>query len=266
MLYPSRRPLGHLPGVLSYLLHPDSFLALALLALALGVLTYVGRLPGALHLLAIPAGRILWGSYFFLVAHRTARGSRRLPSAVDFLDTWDLMILPLTRAMLATSWCWAGLILHVESTLGVERFLTLYRAEPLPYLQGQGVLGHCLMTAGLVMLPPALVAALSHDRILGQLDPSLGIRLVSSVHSSYAILFLLLSALGVAGRGVDLTASLFQISVPIPLASSVITIFLGLWVPLAQARLLGEWVASNDPVGEGLAPSQAGASPAPTID
>ena len=234
-----------LPGILRYVVHVDSFLAMGVLAVVLSVLDWLGRFPGTTGAFAVPLSSLTWGVYFFLVARKASIGSRRLPVWDDFRDTWDALILPLVRAAVSTSWCWIALMLYVQFSGGVDQFLELYRAQPLVLLTRQGWVGHVLLAAGLVFLPVSLLAALVERRALALLDPLRGFRLVVRLPGAFAVMFLLVNALGVLGVLMDAVGTVIQSMLPIPLAAPVLSYLVGLWVDLAQARLLGGFAWRN---------------------
>ncbi len=245
--------VGQLPGILRYVVHVDSFLAMGVLAVVLSALDWLGRFPGTAGVLAVPLSRLTWGVYIFLVARKASIGSRRLPVLDDFRDTWDALILPLVRAAAATSWCWGVFLVYVQLSVGADQFLELHRAQPLVLLTSQGWLGHILLAAGLVLLPVMLLAALVERRVLPLLNPTRGLRLVYRVPVAFALMFLLLNTLGVLGVLMDAVGTVIQSVLPIPLAAPVLSYLVRLWVDLAQARLLGGFAWRNR-VFLGLAP------------
>ena len=242
---PPENMLRRLPGILAYVLHADTFLATAALALCFALLEWVGRLPGGVYLLAFPLARVCWGTFFFLVARKASIGSRRLPVPQDFLDTWEALVLPLTRALLSTSWCWLLLLLQVHLSMGLVKFMELQRADPLSYLQQSGPVGALLLVSGMLYLSVALLAALVSRRVLPLLHPGFGFRLILPVLPAFVVMFIMLHLLSLAGFTISTASVLLQAALPIPLAASVTGHLIRLWAPLAQARLLGEFVYFN---------------------
>ncbi len=245
MSAPAENMLRRLPAVLGYLMHKDSFLALGVLALCLTLLEWLGRLPGLTYLLAYPCARLLWGGYFFMVARKAAIGSRRLPVPNDFLDVWGALILPLTRALLATSWCWLILLLRVHLSCGLEKFMTVLQANPIGCLRQGGGADLALLVAGMIYLPAALFGALVGRSLLPLLNPGYGFVRLFDLGWAGVVACGLLQALGLLGHAVDTLAALLVTELTIPLAMPVAGHMLRLWIPLAQARLLGELVWHN---------------------
>lgn len=228
--------------VFGYLIHRDSFLALGAMALFQGILDWLGRLPGALPALAHPLSSLAFAGYFVLVANKAALGDRRLPTFMDIMDTWDLLMLPLTRATLATLWCWTALALWLTRALGFNGAMEAMLTNPMDLLVGQGLGGNLMFLLGLMALPLCMLAALAHRSILRQLDPSLGLRLACRVATPFLFTFIALHLFGWVNIVLSASASLAQNAIPIPLASTVMAYFVRLWMPLAQARLMGEFV------------------------
>jgi hypothetical protein len=232
-------------GVLAYLAHRDSLLALGVLALLLSVLESAGSWPGALSGVGFVLARLGWAIYFFLVVRKAALGSKRLPVPSDHVDTWDTLLQPLIQSAVATAAFWVPLLVFVHLTVGVRDFVERYQAHPLMFLGDHGIVGRVLLGAGLVQVPCALVASILSREILAPLDPLLGFRMVRRVASAYAATFAILSGLGLLGYVIDVAAMRLQAEIPIPLAAPVLSHLVRLWVPLAQARLLGQFIRDN---------------------
>lgn len=247
--------LRRVPGILAYLVHVDSLLAMAGLAIIFSLLEWVGSLPGKLTFMALPAARLLWGAYFFLVARKAAIGKLRLPVPSDLRDTRDALIKPIMQAGLATTWYWLALLISVHATVGMTEFIVRFRNQPVDVIWSewnQGVVGYGILALGMVYLPTALVAALVSRRLLPLLDPTAGFRLVQRVLRCYTATFGVLTLLTVIGFTLDLLARYLVAALPIPLAAPVIRYLMRLWVPLAQARLLGGFVFHNRSYLEGF--------------
>jgi hypothetical protein len=125
--------------VLEYLAHPESLLALSVLALILGVAEWLGDLPSGPAAMAHPTARLLWACYFFLVARKAALGSRRLPIPSDHLDTYDTLLQPLMQGLAATAISWGALLVLAASSTGVNDFLFRYHGHPLMFMADQGL-------------------------------------------------------------------------------------------------------------------------------
>jgi hypothetical protein len=239
---------GRVPEILGYLIHVDSLLAMGGLAFVLSALEWLGDLPGPGLALAYPAARVLWGAYFFLVARKAAVGKLRLPVPADFRDLRDFLIRPLVQVGFATIWYWLALLIAVHLTVGLETFLLSFRNQPLDFMWDKGALGYVMLGVGMLFIPAALLATLCGRRIWPLLDPTLGFRMIfrhPDLPGCYAVMFAMLILLSVAGFGLDAFGRQLVAALPIPLAAPVIRYLMRLWVPLAQARLLGGFVHRN---------------------
>jgi len=239
----------HVPGILVYLIHVDSLLAMSVLAIVLSVLEWVGSLPSELAPLANVAARLLWFTYFFFVARKAAMGKLRLPVPSDFRDPLDGLIRPLTAVIFATLWYWVVLAAHTLWTADTTELLQQYQAHPLMFLVQQGPAGYGLLGLALLYLPMGVVGALSGGPLSRHLNPLHALARVSRIPRAYAIAFSLLATLVLVGFIIDGLAARLEV-LPIPLAGPVIQHLMGLWVPLAQARLLGGFVYHNQPLLE----------------
>jgi hypothetical protein len=238
------RELGE---VLAYLLHPDSLLALSVLAVILSLTEWVGTLPTMVAVLGYPTARLLWASYFFLVARKAALGSRRLPIPSDHIDTWDTLIQPVLQGLVATTLSWGALIVYAAGTTGIADFLSRYQGHPLQFLADQRLGGHALIALWMVQVPAGVVAVLGARRGLSVADPTLGLRLLRRTGAAWPITFGAICLLALAGHGIDIGASRLGAAFPVPLAGPVLAHLLQLWVPLAQARLIGRFVYRYKP-------------------
>ena len=257
VLTPPRRPLPapgllrELGDVFAYLVHPDSLLALSVLAVILSLTEWLGSLPTSLAVLGFPSARLLWASYFFLVVRKAALGSRRLPIPSDHIDAFDTLVVPLLRVLLATAVSWGALLLYSAGTTGVADFLSRYQGHPLPFLADQRLPGQALIALWMVQAPAGTVAALCGPGSLAVADPSLGLRLLRRTGAAYPMTFGVLCLLALAGHAINIGASRLGAAFPVPLAGPVLAHLLQLWVPLAQARLLGGFVYRYRPWLEG---------------
>ena len=93
----------------------------------------------------------------------------------------------------------------------------------------------------MVYLPAALTASATTGSLLRLFDPSFGLRTVLRQPQAWTAAMAALQALMVLAFVSSSLAALLQQSLPIPLAAPVLGHLLCLWVPLAQARLLGEF-------------------------
>lgn len=228
--------------MLRYLLHVDSLLSMGVLALVLASLEWVGGLPAGPTELALVSSRLLWGGYFYLVARKAAAGKLRLPLPSYYRDTWDTLVRPLVQATAATGLYWIGLGLFIELRVGLVGFLARYHGRAVPFLLEQGMAGYAAYGVGMLFIPTALAGTMLGDRVLPLLDPTHGFRVLRPVAREYALTFALVVALGVVGHLLDALGLRIVAALPIPLAAPVIRYLMRLWVPLAQARLLGEFV------------------------
>jgi hypothetical protein len=92
-----------------------------------------------------------------------------------------------------------------------------------------------------------VVAALVSRRVIPCADPSLGLRMVRCTGTAYTQLFVGLCLLALVSHGIDVGASRLSATMPVPLAGPVLAHLLRLWGPLAQARLLGDFVRRYRP-------------------
>jgi hypothetical protein len=238
-----------IPEILSYLIHVDSFLAMAGIAIVLASLEWIGDLPSPGTELAYPAARVLWGAYFYLVARKAAKGKLRLPVPADLRDLREFLIRPLVQVGLATLPYWLALLIAIQVTLGLEDFVFHFRNQPVESMWHSGALGYVMLGVGLLYIPPAVVAALcSGRRVLRLADPTWGLRLIwrsPELPWCYAVMFAILCFFAVAGFALDALGRQIVAALPIPLAAPVIRYLMRLWVPLAQARLVGGFVHHN---------------------
>lgn len=239
---PLSSTLQLLPRVAAYLGHRDSLLALGTLALILSLLEWLGTLPWEPMALAIPLARVFMATYFFLVARKAALGSRRLPVPSDHLDTWETLFQPLLQVVLAGLPSLAALLIYAQARAGVMDFVERYQARPMVYLGAQGVTGHVLLGLFMIQMPLAILTALCTRRLVESLDPRTGLRLAWRTGAGYPIVFLAVSLLGLTGQVMDRLAMQLHAELPIPLAAPVLGHLLRLWAPLAQARVLGEFI------------------------
>jgi hypothetical protein len=228
-----------------YMLHADSFLVLAILAILLCTLEWAATLPGEISPLAFPAARLTYAFYFYLVARKAAAGSRRLPTLRDYRDSWDALILPLLKALVATLPLWAALLIFARFSTGLVGFIERYEAQPLALLRTKGLLGYAVLAGFAIHLPVALCATMLDRSLLACLDPTVGYRLLLPAASRYVEVFGLLCLAGIAGLLLDGLGDLLASALPIPLATPVLCSLLRLLVPLGQARLLGDFVHEN---------------------
>lgn len=234
-----------IPGILRYLIHKDTFLALGVLAILASALEWLGNLPEPMARPVLLFVRVLLAVYFYLVTRKAAIGKLRLPMPSYYRDTRDTLLLPLIQVGAATWWYWCSVYGWVVITVGVEEFLDRYVGQLLPLLVQEAPWGYLLLGLGLFYLPQAIIGTLVTNRVATMLDPSFGFRRVSRIPLAYAVMFFTLVMLGLVGVGMRGIGTRFVSVLPIPLAAPVIRYLLFLWVPLAQARLLGGFVFHN---------------------
>jgi hypothetical protein len=235
-----------IPGLLAYLVHVDSLLAIGVLAVLVSLLEWVGTLPGAFTALANGLARAVWCCYFYLVARKAAAGKLRLPVPTDYRDTAETLVKPLVGVTFATSWYWILLLGCALVTIDLAEFLGRHQAHPLIFLRQQGTVGYLLLAVGMIYLPVAVVGSLvGAHRVLALLDPLHGFRLIRRVPRAFSIMFVILSVLAVVGFTLEALGNRLVGALPIPLAAPVIRHLMRLWVPLAQSRLVGEFVFYN---------------------
>ena len=238
--------VGQMPHIAAYLVHVDSLLAMGGLAIVLSLLEWVGALPGEAAWLANVGARLIWCTYFFLVARKAALGKLRLPVPTDFRDPVDALIKPLLAVCLASCWFWgvAGMVSLLA--LDMSGYLDRFQAHPLIFLRQQGAVGYLLFGAGLFFLPVAAISALcGAPRLWHQLNPLHGLRMIWRVPRAYTAMYALLCALALFGFALEALGGRLAEVLPIPLVAPVIRHLMRLWVPLAQARLVGGFVYHN---------------------
>lgn len=234
--------LAQLGAALRYALHIESLLALAALALAVSLAQWVGTLPFASATLAWPLARAVAAAYLFFVLRKAASGSLRLPQLEDHRDVWDATVFPLMQLALVGAWYVVGLLVVAQQTVGLEAFAVRYEWRVLELFRQPRVAPALLLALTLLYLPAALAAAAVRRKLLVLLDPSYGLRLVAVVGRAYLRAFAGLCALTVLIFVADGLGMALERAVAIPLAAPVMHNLLGHWLPLAQARLLGDFV------------------------
>lgn len=225
-----------------YLMHSDTLLAISVLAVALSVTDWVASLPTSVAVLGYPLARLLWACYFFLVARKASLGSRRLPVPSDHVDTWDSLVQPLLQGLLATSVSWGALLVFAAGSTGIGDFLSRYQGHPLQFFADQRLPGYVVMSLWLVQVPAGVVAALCSRSLLACANPGLGLRLVRRTGPAYPIVFTALCVLALAGHALHIAGSRLGTVLPIPLAGPVLVYVIQLWVPMAQARIIGDFI------------------------
>jgi hypothetical protein len=236
------RALAQLADALRYALHIESMLALAALALAVSLLEWLGTLPLDSAALALPLARAVSAAYIFLALRKAAAGSRRLPQLEDHKDVWDATVFPLMQLAVVGIWYAGATLIVAEWTVGVEVFTARYEWRALELFR-QGHLAPLLLLGFfLVYLPPALSAAVVTRKVVGLLDPSLGFRLLHRVAGAYVDAFAGLCVLTLMVFVAEALGAAIERALAIPLAAPVMHNLLTLWMPLAQARLLGNFL------------------------
>ncbi len=229
---------GRLRAALGYLLHVESWLALAVLALLIAALQQLAAFPLIGARLASLAALAAWGGFFYLALHKASRGSRRLPRLIDCRDSWSGLVVPLCRGALVALWFIGPLWLCVDATVGMDDFIERLHGHPLLLMREPHALVYGLLAFALVQLPAALVASCLPGHPLWSLDPSYGLR--RALGRPYVEVFLALCPLVLASFLAASLALALEQALPIPLVGATGGQLLQLWVPLAQARLLGE--------------------------
>ena len=242
---PPESMLRRMPEVFGYVAHVDSLLAIAVLAVLLSFLEWIGTLPFVLSGGSLLLARLLWALYFFLVTRKAARGSRRLPVRTDYLDTWEALVQPALQLGLALAWYVVLLGIFAAVRVGIPDFVERYQARPMVFLSQQGIVGHVILALGILYVPLAVIATLCRRGVLRFINPLLGVRAASRVGNAYLVTFGLICALGLVSLAMDGLATKLEVAMPIPLAAPVLSHMLRLWVPLAQARLVGGFAYRN---------------------
>lgn len=226
---------------LAEVVHINSLLSLAVLALFLGLVERLALLPFDLALLATVAVPAVWATYFYLVMRNAANGSRRLPKLSDYRDAWDALIHPLLQGVVVGLWYWGPLLVCVRRTIGLTVFVRQLQLRSMVFFRQHWLPAYVLLGAEIIYLPAALIAASVSRRALPLLDPTYGLRRVWSVPGPFAVTFTALQPLVLLGFLMSTASALLQQAMPVPVAAPVMGHLLCLWVPLAQARLLGRF-------------------------
>jgi len=227
---------------LSYVFHVESLLALSGLAFVLGAVEQVAVLPVGEPIVLFPAvARAIWAAYFYLVLRKAAAGSLRLPGPADLRDSWDALIYPLFQGAIVGLWYWGPLFLAAHWTIGLGPLARQMQLGGLKFVRRRHWVSYVFLGCELLGLPPTLIASAVESRALPLFDPSYGLRLVSRVPGAYLRSYGVLLALVWMAFFMDTLSSLLQQHLPVPLAAPVIGYLVTLWVPLAQARLVGQF-------------------------
>lgn len=224
---------------LKSVLHLDSLLSLAGLALLLGLTERTALLatePASIAVVLVPS---IWAVYFYLVLRKAAGGSNRPPRWSNYRDAWDTLVYPLMQGAVIGMWYWGPLVLAVRRTIGLTAFFRQNQLRSMDFFREPRAASYLLLLAELVYLPPALILSSVRRGLLRFFDPTYAIGRVTRVPREYAVAFAALQALVLASFLVDTLAALLQQVIPIPVAAPVLGHLIALWVPLAQARLLG---------------------------
>ncbi|MCC6750342.1 MAG: hypothetical protein IT371_21940 [Deltaproteobacteria bacterium] len=237
--------LGHLPELARYVLHADSWLAMGVLALVISTLEWLGSLPWELSRVCVLLARISFATYFYLVARKAAVGAMRLPIPSDYRDLWDELIHPLLQGAVIGAWFFLPLAAYGTFITGLDVLFERYDLHPMEVLRRQTVGAYLAIGLGFAYLPTGIVAAVVRREVLPLFDPSRGFRLLAPVGGAYAVTFILLCALTVVAFVTDTLGILLQRALPVPVAGAVLRHFITLWVPLAQARLVGAFCYVN---------------------
>lgn len=230
---------------LAYLRHVDSWLALAVLALLIAALQQLAAFPLIGARLASLVALGFWGAFFYLALHKASRGSRRLPRLSDFRDSWGGLVAPLGRGALVALWFVVPLWLCVDATVGLDDFLERLHGHPLLLMREPRALVYLLLAVSLIYLPAALVGSCLPGHPLWLLDPTYGLRRALGLGRPYVAAFIALCPLVLASFLAASLATALEQALPIPLVGVTSGQLLQLWVPLAQARLLGEVVHAS---------------------
>lgn len=234
--------LSRLSRAFGYLLHNDSALALASLAFVLVALEQLARLPFAGTRSAFPIARAIWAAYFYLAFRKAADGSRRLPRLRDYRDSWDTLIHPLLQLALIGIWFWGPLLLYARATVGLDELVRRFSLAPLSLLRQADLTGYLLLGTWLIALPGMFVVSATRRELLVLLDPTCGLRMTWKLPQLFVPLLAQLQLLVVAGFAASTGAALLQQMLPIPLVGPLLATMVSLWIPLVEARLLGEFV------------------------
>lgn len=234
--------LEQLREAFRYLAHMESLLALAVLSLLLAALERASGFPLPGAWLALPLARLCWLAYFFLVFLKATAGKRRLPRFGNYIATWDALIRPLIAAATASVWIVAPTALAIHLSVGWRDFIERLQLSPLRFLREPYAESYLALGWICFALPPALLAVALERRRFHLLDPLCGLRKAWCLGFRYAEGLAALHLLTLVGLLFDSLAVTVQQTLPIPLVAPVLGNLLVLWVPLAQARLWGDFV------------------------
>ncbi|MCK5798045.1 MAG: hypothetical protein KAI47_12705 [Deltaproteobacteria bacterium] len=230
-------------AALRYVVHVDSWLALAVLGLAIALLDQFAAFPLPGAALGLPVAEVLWVGYFYLALRKAGEGSRRLPRLGDYRDTWNAVLAPLFRAALVGIWYGIFLAITVASTVGFQDFIERLHGSPVALLREDHLLLYLFFAVELVYLPAALLASCSSAKSRRLLDPSFGFRYAMRIGDRYVAVFLGLCLFSWASFVASSAALVLTQVMPIPLVAATLGQVLQLWVPLAEVRLLGDLAA-----------------------
>lgn len=233
--------VAQLAQALRYVVHVESFLAIGTLALVLAIIEGVAVFPTSPATLSAALARTVWASYFYLVLRRAAAGSRRLPRIVDYRDSWDTLIYPLLQAAVASLWYWVLLLVCARYAVGLSAFAQQMQLHAVDLFRYPTVASYVLLGFAMVYLPAALIVSATRTPLRHLLEPTHGLRAVLAIPRAYTATFAAIQLLVLSAFVVTSVAALVQQSLPIPFAGPVLGHFLTLWIPLAQARLLGNF-------------------------
>lgn len=234
--------ISELKKGLNYVNHSDSWLALTVLAFALALLEEIGAFAFAYIWLAMPLAQFIWGSYFYLALVKASSGSLRLIRRRDFVDVWDSFIIPLFRFSIAMIWYIAPLVICVKATVGYLDFIDRLRFNPIALFREEDVLLYLFVGIELIYLPAGLIASIVAKHPLRVLDPIYGLRLILKTGIHYVPTFVALSLLTLVAFFTNSVAEYLRQAMPIPLVVGIIGQLLQLWVPLAQMRILANFI------------------------
>ena len=235
---------ARLGAAVGYVAHMESLRMMAVVALVVSALEQTAALP-PLAFAAAPiliVARAVHGGYFYLVFRKAAAGSLRLPQLRDYRDSWDVLIFPLLQGLVVSVWIWAPLLVYVALSGDWHDFLQRQQLHPLSLFRGRSYQLYSLLALQMLYLPAALVASAARGSLWRLLDPTFGLRLSLRAPRAYAMSYALVVMLLLAGFLMHTAGALLRQALPIPVATPILAHLLALWVPLAQMRLLGDFV------------------------
>lgn len=194
-----------------------------------------------LGILGVGVGWGLYAGYYFLVLRTASIGSLELPKPADFSNPVDDILLPLIRLFLAMTLPIVPPIAYL-----ILRYKAGFLAEPMALLTDPILLVICLVC--IAWVPGALIVAAMNESAAAQLNPLSVLSIVSRIPKEYALTVLVWIGLQVANGALSFGGTVLAETVPIPIVMPILLRFVGLFVPMLTAMILGRLIYQNSQV------------------